>query len=99
MNRSEPSAVEFLTTYGWALLAVFIIAAGLVVYTDAVETPADGENATAEGPDVAVDGLLEDLERIVLPEDGVVCYRYTGRYKGGLSCLPLNATDVEVRGE
>lgn len=94
MSRSEPSAVEFLTTYGWALLAIIIVVGGALGFTVGSGGPASGENATST-PQVERDYLPEGLERIVFPGDGVVCYQ-SGTHNS-ISCLPLNETDVEVR--
>ena len=50
---------------------------------------------SAEGELVAGDTGL-GISRWVDEEAGVVCWVYSGFYKGGISCLPLSDTRLDV---
>ncbi|WP_139175335.1 hypothetical protein [Haloarcula vallismortis] len=40
--------------------------------------------------------LEDDVVRTVYPVDGVVCYKYDIYGDGGVSCLPLDETDLKT---
>jgi len=71
-----------------ALIAVVLLAglAGCV----------GGDETTDSGPKdekVQDDGRFDDVDRFIDREAGVVCYKFTGFEKGGLSCVPIEQTN------
>lgn len=55
-----------------------------------------GEQTPDSGPsdeDVQEGGSFEDVDRFIDREAGVVCYKFSGFEKGGLSCVPIEQTN------
>lgn len=74
-----------------ALIVVSMVALSGCTFVESDDTqPEATENTDTRS---GIEG--EGVERVVDEEAGVVCYKFTGYNKGGISCVPLNETDLQ----
>lgn len=61
---------------------------------------AGGDQGSAQGEaEQSAQGNVDDeVDRFVDEEAGVVCYKYHGFEKGGLSCVPIEETNLLYEG-
>lgn len=73
------------------LLALVVISSGCV---DSESSPEEQQNTEVTEKNVYQDTAVTGIDRVIFEDDGVVCYAFDDGYGGGLSCMPVNETEV-----
>jgi hypothetical protein len=85
MDTKEKLSILWDKIPFWGLLCVFFVAVFFI---------SQPSTTSEERPDRPEDTGILGVEKAVMEEDGVVCYIFDQGNGGGISCLPVNQTEV-----